>query len=89
MRLDKYLQATGILSRRTKAKQACDAGLIEIDGKPAKASAEVRPGQKITMRLGLKVVTYEVLDVPQRVVAKSVRDDYRRLVGEEPIELDL
>lgn len=89
MRLDKYLQNTGLVPRRERAKQASDAGLVEIDGKRAKPSAEVRVGQKITLRLGLKVTEWEVLGLPERPVARDKRDDYRRLLREERVEVDL
>ena len=42
MRLDKYLKVTRLIKRRTVANEACDAGRVQINGKPAKASAEVR-----------------------------------------------
>lgn len=89
MRLDKYLQNTGQVSRRERAKQACDAGLIDLDGKHAKPSAEVRVGQKITLRLGLRVSEWEVLGVPERPVAREKRDEYRRLLNEERVEVEL
>lgn len=88
MRLDKWLVNTGIVPRRTKAQQAADAGLIEIDGKRAKPSAEVRLGQQIRVSLGLRVTVYEVLAVPERPVARDKRDDCRRLVSDERLELD-
>ena len=71
MRLDKWLVNTGIVPRRTKAQQAADAGLIEIDGKRAKPSAEVRLGQQIRVSLGLRLTVYEVLAVPERPVQLS------------------
>ena len=89
MRLDKYLQATGLVPRRERAKQACDAGLIEVDSKPAKPSAEVRVGQQITLKLGMKVSVYEVLQIAERPVARDKREEYRRLVSEERVELEL
>jgi ribosomal 50S subunit-recycling heat shock protein len=88
VRLDKWLVNTGIVPRRTKAQQAADAGLIEIDGKRAKPSAEVRLGQQIRVSLGLRVTVYEVLAVPERPVARDKRDDCRRLVSDERLELD-
>lgn len=88
MRLDKWLVNTGIVPRRTKAQQAADAGLIEIDGKRAKPSAEVRLGQQVRVSLGLRVTVYEVLAVPERPVARDKRDDCRRLVSDERLELD-
>lgn len=89
MRLDKYLQTTGIVPRRERAKQACDAGLIEVDGKPAKPSAEVRVGQQITVKLGLRVTVYEVLALAERPVARDKRDEYRRIVSDERVEMEL
>ena len=87
MRLDKYLQATGLVPRRTKAHPACDGGLVKLDGKRAKPSHEVRVGQQITLSLGMRVATYEVLAVPERAVAKGDREKYRRLIGEERVGL--
>lgn len=40
MRLDKYLKVTRLIKRRTVANEACDAGRVQINGRPAKASAE-------------------------------------------------
>jgi ribosomal 50S subunit-recycling heat shock protein len=89
MRLDKYLQTTGIVPRRERAKQACDAGLIEVDGKHVKPSLEVRVGQMITVKLGLRVTVYEVLALAERPVARDKRDDYRRIVSDERVEMEL
>jgi ribosomal 50S subunit-recycling heat shock protein len=89
MRLDKYLQTTGLVPRRGRAKQACDAGLVEMDGQPAKPSAEVRVGQRITLKLGMRISVYEVLRLAERPVARDRRDEYRRLVSEERVELEL
>lgn len=88
MRLDKWLVNTGLVPRRTRAQQACDAGLVQVDGKRAKPSAEVRVGQQVELSLGLRVSVYEVLAVPERPVARERRDECRRLVREERVELD-
>ena len=44
MRLDKYLKVSRIIKRRTVAKEACDGGRVSINGKTAKAGAEVKEG---------------------------------------------
>lgn len=88
MRLDKWLVNTGLVPRRTRAQQACDAGLVKVDGKRAKSSAEVRVGQQVELSLGLRVSVYEVLAVPERPVARERRDECRRLVSEQRVELD-
>lgn len=89
MRLDLFLKSTGVIARRPVAKRACDAGLVEINGRPAKASAEVRVGDLITVRIGMKVTIHEVLAVPARPVQKSERDNYVRLLSTEKVELDI
>ena len=42
MRLDKYLKVSRLIKRRTVANEACDAGRVLINGKVAKASADVK-----------------------------------------------
>ena len=44
MRLDKYLKVTRLIKRRTVANEACDNGRVTLNGKVARASAEVKPG---------------------------------------------
>lgn len=39
MRLDKYLKVSRLIKRRTVANEACDAGRVFINDRPAKASA--------------------------------------------------
>jgi ribosomal 50S subunit-recycling heat shock protein len=89
VRLDLFLKSTGIIPRRTVAKQACDQGLVEIDGSPAKASAEVRVGSTITTRIGMRVTRHEVLQIPLRAVPKADRDAYCRLISSDKVELEL
>ena len=45
MRLDKYLKVSRLIKRRTVANEACDAGRIQVNGKVAKASVQVKPGE--------------------------------------------
>ena len=67
MRLDKYLKVSRLIKRRTVANEACDAGRVMINDKPAKASATVMRGDRITIRFGNKDVNVEVLDVQETV----------------------
>ena len=52
MRLDKYLKVSRLIKRRTVANEACDNGRISVNGKVAKASYEVKPGDRIEITLG-------------------------------------
>ena len=54
MRLDKYLKVSRLIKRRTVANEACDNGLVEVNGKAARASYEVKPGDRITLRFGAR-----------------------------------
>ena len=63
MRLDKYLKVSRLIKRRTVANDACDASRIEVNGKPAKASYNVKLGDLISVSFGTKTVTVRVLDV--------------------------
>lgn len=63
MRLDKYLKVSRIIKRRTVANEACDAQRIEVNGKPAKASCDVKIGDLISVMFGNRQVTVRVLDI--------------------------
>ena len=52
MRIDKFLKNSRLIKRRTIAKEACDTGKVEINGKAAKAGSEVKEGDVITLLLG-------------------------------------
>ena len=49
MRLDKYLKVSRLIKRRTVANEACDNGLVTVNGKPARASYEVKVGDQISL----------------------------------------
>ena len=60
MRLDKYLKISRIIKRRTVANEACDAGRVVVNGKPARASYDVKIGDVIEVSLGSKPVKISV-----------------------------
>ena len=62
MRLDKYLKVSRLIKRRTVANEACDAGRVQINGKTAKASVDVKVGDVIEIQFGTKNVKVEVTD---------------------------
>jgi len=81
VRLDKYLQLSGIIPRRTRAQEACSRGYVELNGRAAKPAAAVSVGDRIAVRLGGRQSQYEVLTIPNRPVPKASRQDVARLVG--------
>ena len=79
MRLDKYLKVSRLIKRRTVANEACDAGRVFLNDRPAKASAEVKAGDIITIAFGNKDVKVEVLSVQETVRKEEVKEMYKYL----------
>ena len=77
MRLDKFLKVSRIIKRRTVANEACDAGRVLINDKPAKASANVRVGDILTIQFGSKETKGEVLDVQETVKKDDAKELFR------------
>lgn len=67
MRLDKYLKVSRIIKRRTVANEACDAGRVSANGKPVKASYDVREGDILEITFGTRIVKVEVISVKEVV----------------------
>ena len=63
MRLDKYLKVSRLIKRRTVANEACDAEKVSVNGKPARASNDVKEGDIIEIIIGAKPQRVKVLDV--------------------------
>lgn len=74
MRLDKFLKVSRLIKRRTVANEACDAGRVMVNGKPAKASVNVKVGDIIEIGFGTKTVKVRVLD-PQDTTKKEEAKD--------------
>ena len=67
MRLDKYLKVSRIIKRRTVANEACDGGRVMINGRVAKASADVKIGDVIEVGFGSNLLKVKVLSVADAV----------------------
>lgn len=67
MRLDKYLKVSRIIKRRTVANEACDAGRVIVNGKPARASYEVKIGDSIEITFGTRKFKAEITSVAETV----------------------
>ena len=79
MRLDKFLKVSRLIKRRTVANEACDAGRVLVNDKPAKASLNVKAGDKIEIQFGTSSVKVEVLDVQETVKKEEAKALYRYL----------
>lgn len=74
MRLDKYLKVSRLIKRRTVANEACDAGRVMINGKVAKASADVKAGDIIEISFGNKQVKIRVISVQETIRKEEAAD---------------
>ena len=78
MRLDKFLKVSRLIKRRTVANEACDAGRVLVNGKPAKASVKVKVGDVIEIQFGT-TVKVEVLDIQDTTKKEEAKDLFRYL----------
>ena len=79
MRLDKYLKVSRLIKRRTVANEACDGDRVTVNGKPAKASYDVKVGDRIELRFGTRTLRVEVLAVAEAVCKDDAAAMYREL----------
>ena len=77
MRLDKFLKISRLIKRRTVANEACDAGRVFVNGKPAKASLKVKTGDVIEIQFGTRTTKVEVLELKETVKKEEVESLYR------------
>ncbi len=79
MRLDKYLKVSRLIKRRTVANEACDAGRVLANGKPARASYEVKEGDVLEIALGERVLKARVVSVNEYAKKEQASDMYQML----------
>ena len=63
MRLDKYLKVSRLIKRRTVANEACDNGHVTVNGRIARASLDIKPGDEIEIAFGERTIRVRVKDV--------------------------
>lgn len=76
MRLDKYLKVTRLIKRRTVANEACDAGRVVVNGKPARASYDVKEGDIVEINLGQKPLKVKVVKVSEYATKDTASEGY-------------
>ena len=76
MRLDKYLKVARLIKRRTVANEACDAGRVTVNGKPARASYDVKVGDIIEISMGKSPLKARVLSVSEYATKETAGQQY-------------
>jgi len=77
VRLDKYLKVSRLIKRRTLANEACDNERVKLNGRAAKAGAEVKPGDTIEIRFGANTTIVEVVSIAEQASKEGSREMYR------------
>lgn len=74
MRLDKYLKVSRLIKRRTVANEACDAGRVMVNDRPAKASTDIKVGDVIEVQFGTKNVRVKVTEIVESTKKEDAKD---------------
>lgn len=79
MRLDKYLKVSRLIKRRTVANEACDAGKVFVNDKPARASYDVKIDDVISITLGARSLRVQVVSIQETIGKNDAAMLYRVL----------
>ena len=80
MRLDKWLKVSRLIKRRTVANEACDNARVMANGRPVKASYDVKEGDVLELRFGERTVKVEVLVVAEHMGKTEAAAMYREIL---------
>ncbi len=86
VRIDLLLKSLCLAKTRSQAHKGCDAGSVSVNGRTAKASTEVRPGDVVEIRHPRTVTAVEILEIPAGQVPRKDRDRYVRVIRETRID---
>ena len=74
MRIDKFLKVSRVIKRRTVAQEACDGGRVSINGKTAKPSSEIKPGDIVEIRFGANITKFRVESIIEHVTKDGAKE---------------
>jgi ribosomal 50S subunit-recycling heat shock protein len=83
VRLDKFLQLSRLVRRRTLANSLCHAGRVAVNGRPAPPAAAVRPGDIIIVEVGARRLRARVRSLPG---SRRVSEEYVEVLEDHPLE---
>ena len=83
MRLDKFLQLSRLVRRRTLANSLCHAGRVTVNGRAAPPSAPVRPGDTIIVEVGARRLRARVRSLPG---TRRVSEEYVEVLEDHALE---
>ena len=77
MRIDKFLKVSRIIKRRTVANEVCDAERVSVNGRPVRASYDVKVGDVIEIGFGERTVRVEVANIVDSTKKENAAEMYR------------
>jgi ribosomal 50S subunit-recycling heat shock protein len=86
VRVDLALKRLLLVKSRSEGKEACDVGAVRINGKPAKASAEVRSGDRVSVAYAHRTLEIELLSEIGKNVSRADARTLYRVVRDEPAD---
>lgn len=86
-RLDIVLNRLCLTRSRSEAKNACEAGAVQMSGKPAKPSQILSPGDVVTLRFTTRLLEFRILELPGKSVSKKAAREMYEVLRDERIEL--
>ena len=84
MRIDKFLKVSRLVLRREVAKKLCDDGDVLLNGKAAKPSSEISPGDTLVLSLGRRRVTVSIKEI-RPFASKSDAASLYDIISDESI----
>ena len=77
MRVDKWLSSVNVVKRRTIATDMLKSGVVFVNSMKAKASKDLKIGDKVTIEYLKGAKHYEVLQIPKtKSIPKSQKEAY-------------
>ena len=77
MRIDKFLNTTNILKRRSVAQDLIKNNLVSINGAIVKSSREVKIGDIVEIKFLEYTKKYKILAIPQsKNIPKNAKDSF-------------
>jgi ribosomal 50S subunit-recycling heat shock protein len=86
VRVDLALKRLLLVKSRTEGKEACDVGAVFVNGKPVKASAEVRVGDHLRVDYAHRTLEVELLGEVGKNVSRAQAKTLYRVLRDEKVE---
>ena len=82
MRIDIFLHRTGLIRRRSQAREACQEGAVWVADHRAKPGRTVAVGDRLRIRRGPIEREWLILALPRSSLSRSAQGDHLELVAE-------